>query len=190
MPGDAPGRIGEDRGQQGSPTPLVPVQHFDADQRQVPMRFGWPVMLGHLEDVADIGLLFTSNAFCKDRLERAIIAAYPRWKPKRDALAVAGVLRRPCFKRACSAGSEQSRDVQQILIRIVIDPSRDRIRAKSQNELGDGTIDFAGAGDGLDGRARLISSFKSAAKVIAVTHRQLRFLEPGLQVPGKWVRYS
>ena len=77
MPGDAPGRIGEDRGQQGSPTPLVPVQHFDADQRQVPMRFGWPVMLGHLEDAADLGLLLAGNAFCKNRFERTIVTTYP-----------------------------------------------------------------------------------------------------------------
>ena len=90
MPGDAPGRIGEDRGQQGSPTPLVPVQHFDADQRQVPMRFGWPVMLGHLEDVADIGLLFTSNAFCKDRLERAIPVLFGPGGPR---------LRQQCVRR-------------------------------------------------------------------------------------------
>src|SRR5262245_17266722 len=163
--------------QQRGPTPLVPVQHFDTDQRQVPMRLGWPVMFGHLEGAADIGLLFTSNAFCKDRLERAIIAANARWKPKCDAVAVAGALRRPRFKRTCSEGSEQSRDVQQILMRVLIDPSRDRIRGKSQNELGDGTIDFAGAGDDPDGRIRLISSFSPAAKIIAVTHRQLLFLK-------------
>jgi hypothetical protein len=88
--------------QQGSPTPLVSVQHFDTDQRQVPMRLGWPVMLGHLEGTADIGLLFTSNAFCKDRLERAIIAANARRKPKRDTMTIAGALRRACLKRACS----------------------------------------------------------------------------------------
>jgi hypothetical protein len=146
VPGDAAGALVKAVLQQSSSIPLVPVQHFDADQRQVPMRLGWPVMLGHLEDVDNIDLFLASNAFCKDRLERTLVTANARRKPKRDTMAVAGVLRRPCFKRACSEGSEQSRDVQQIIMRVVIHPSRDRIRAKSQNEGGDGTIDFAGAG--------------------------------------------
>jgi hypothetical protein len=69
----------------------------------------------------------------------------------------------------------------------VIDPSRDRIRAESQNQLGDGTIDFIGAGDSLDGSARLISSFTSAAKIIAVTHRQLLyFLNQAFRYRASW----
>ena len=94
----------------------------------------------------------------------------------------------PASNEPAPRGPEQSRDVQQILLRVVIDPSRDRICAKSQNELGDGTIDFADAGDGFDGRARLISRFIPAAKII--THRHSLFLEPGFQASGKWVRYS
>lgn len=40
----------------------------------------------------------------------------------------------------------------QILIRIVIHPARYRISAKSQNERGNGTVDFSVAGNGGDAR--------------------------------------
>jgi hypothetical protein len=63
-------------------------------------------MFGPLDDGADLGLLLTSNAFCDNRLKRAVIAVNARWKPKRDAGAVAGALRCSCFKRPCSKGSE------------------------------------------------------------------------------------
>src|SRR5258706_5720087 len=84
--------------QQSSPTPLVPVQGFNADQRQVPMRLGWPVMLGSLKDPADFGLLLARNAFCHHRLKRALVAVNARRKPKRDAEAVGGALRCSRFK--------------------------------------------------------------------------------------------
>jgi hypothetical protein len=82
------------------------MQSFDADERQVPMRLFWPVVFGPLEDGADLGFLLTSNAFSNNRLKRAVIAMNARWKPKRDAKAVAGALRCSCFKRAFSKGSE------------------------------------------------------------------------------------
>jgi hypothetical protein len=53
------------------------------------------------EGGARIGLLLRSNAFCNNRLKRPIIAVNTRWKPERDAKAVAGALR-CCCKRACS----------------------------------------------------------------------------------------
>jgi hypothetical protein len=84
--------------QQSGPTPVVPVQGFDADQRQVPMRLGWPVMLGSLKDAADFGLLLASNAFCNHRLKRALVAVNALRKPKRDAEAIGGALRCSRFK--------------------------------------------------------------------------------------------
>jgi len=89
-------------------------------------------------------------------------------------MALVGALRAPPSNELFPS-SEQSRDVQQMIMRVVMHPSRDWISAKGQSELGDGTIDFGGASDGLDGRDRLISSFTSAAKIVAVTHRQLVF---------------
>src|SRR5258706_15632559 len=102
--------------QQISATPLVPVQSFDADERQVPMGLGWPIMFGPLEDGANLGLFLAGNAFCNNRIERAIIAVNPRRKPKRDAEAVAGALRRVGFERARSKGLVQSMDEQQVSV--------------------------------------------------------------------------
>jgi hypothetical protein len=107
-------------------------------------------MFGPLEDAADLGLFLTSNAFCDNRLKRAILGVNARWKPKRNAEAVGGALRCTRCKRAFSKRSEQSRDVQQILMRVVIHPARDRISAKGQNEPGDGAVDFGGAGNRRD----------------------------------------
>ena len=70
------------------------------------MRLGRSVMFGPFEDDADLSLLFTSNAFSNNRVKPAIIAMKAWWKPKRDAEAVAGALRRSCFERVCSKGSE------------------------------------------------------------------------------------
>jgi hypothetical protein len=70
------------------------------------MRLDWPVMFGSLEDGTDLGLLLTSNAFCNNYLKGAIVATNARWKPKRDAEAIAGALRCSCCKRTCSKGSE------------------------------------------------------------------------------------
>ena len=91
--------------QQCCTTPLVAMQNFDADQRKVPMRFGWPVIFRPLEDGGDFGLPFLSNGFCDNRFERPVIAVSTRWEPDRDPDAVVGTLRCSCFKRACSEGS-------------------------------------------------------------------------------------
>ena len=61
------------------------------------------------------------------------------WKPERDPKAVVGALRGSGCKGASSEGSEYSRDVQQILMRVTIDPARYRIGAKGQNQRGDGS---------------------------------------------------
>ena len=82
------------------------MQSFDADEGQVPMGLDWPVVFGPLEDGADLGLLRTGNAFCNNHLKRAIIAVNSGWKPNRNAKAVAGALRRTCFKGSRSEGSE------------------------------------------------------------------------------------
>ena len=65
-------------------TPLVPMQCFDPDERQIPMGLGWPIMFGSLENRGDLGLLFADDAFCNNRLERRIIAVNTRWQPERD----------------------------------------------------------------------------------------------------------
>jgi len=95
MPNAIPVALAKTVLEQSSATPFVPAQSFDADERQVPMGLGWPVMFGPLEDGADLGLLFSGNAFRNNRLERAVIAVNARWKPKRNAETVAGALRRP-----------------------------------------------------------------------------------------------
>src|SRR5260370_16899014 len=95
MPNAIPVALAKTVLEQSSATPFVPAQSFDADERQVPMGLGWPVMFGPLEDGADLGLLFSGNAFRNNRLERAVIAVNARWKPKRNAETVAGSLRRP-----------------------------------------------------------------------------------------------
>ena len=92
--------------QQSRATSFAPVQGFDTDERQVPVRFGWPVMFRPLEDGAHIDLLFGGDAFCNNRLERPIIAVNARWKPERDAKTITGALRCSCFKRTCSKSLE------------------------------------------------------------------------------------
>jgi hypothetical protein len=98
--------------QQSRTTPLVSMQGFDADERQVPMRLARPVMFRLFKDCAYVGLLLASNAFCNNRLKRLIIAVNTRWKPERYARAIGDPLRCSCVKRACAKGSEQSRDMQ------------------------------------------------------------------------------
>src|SRR5260370_37611444 len=88
--------------QQSRATSFAPVQGFDTDERQVPVRFGWPVMFRPLEDGAHIDLLLGSDAFCNNRLEHRIIAVNIRRQSK---------LRRSCFKGACSKGSGKARVV-------------------------------------------------------------------------------
>ena len=43
--------------QQGCTAPVVPMQRFDPDQRQIPMGLGWPIVFRPLEDGGDFGLL-------------------------------------------------------------------------------------------------------------------------------------
>jgi len=92
--------------QQGCTAPVVPMQRFDPDQRQIPMGPGWPIMFGSLEDGGDFGLLLPNHAFCNNRLKRSIIAVNIRWEPERDPKPVVGALRCSRFKRACCEGSE------------------------------------------------------------------------------------
>src|SRR5258708_8869762 len=84
MPNAIPVALAKTVLEQSSATPFVPAQSFDADERQVPMGLGWPVMFGPLEDGADLGLLFSGNAFRNNPLERAVIAGNARWKPNRN----------------------------------------------------------------------------------------------------------
>src|SRR6516162_9554327 len=116
------------------------------------MGLGWPIMFRPLEDGGDFGLLLLSDAFCDHRLERSIIAVNPRWEPERNPESVVGALRRASFKRVFPEGSEKSRYVQQILMRVVIHPARDRVGDKGQNQSGDGMVDFGVAANGRDSR--------------------------------------
>src|ERR1700730_900024 len=128
------------------------MQSFDPDKRQIPMGFGWSVIFRPLEDGGDFGLLFSDHAFCNYRLKRPIVAMNTWWEPERDPKPAVGALRYSCFKRARSKGAEESRDVQQILMRLIIHPARYRIAAKGQNQRGDGMVDFGVAGNGRDPR--------------------------------------
>jgi hypothetical protein len=109
-------------------------------------------MFHPLEDRGDLGLFFSDHASCNDRLQRAIIAVNTWWQPERDPNTAAGALRCSCFKRASPEGSEQSRDVRQIVMRVIIHPARYRIGGKRQNQRGDGMVDFGVAGNGRDAR--------------------------------------
>jgi hypothetical protein len=104
------------------------------------------------EDGGDFGLLLPNDAFCDHRLERAVFSVNARWQPKRDPKAVVGALRCPSFKRIFSKGSEKSRYVQQILMRIIIHPARYRISDKGQDQRGDGMVDLGITGNGRDFR--------------------------------------
>jgi hypothetical protein len=84
--------------QQSSSTPLVPMQSFDADQRQIPMRLPWPIVFSPLQDAADLSLPLSSYAFSNNRVDLTIVTANARRKLKRDAEAVAGALRGSGFK--------------------------------------------------------------------------------------------
>ncbi|MHC2791191.1 hypothetical protein ACVINZ_000203 [Mesorhizobium jarvisii] len=99
-----------------------------------------------------VGLLLPSNALCDNRFNGTIIAVNTGWKPERDAKAVAGALRSSCLKRAGSESSEESRDVQEVLMRVMVYPARYWIAAKGENKRGDGMVDFSFAGNGRDGR--------------------------------------
>jgi len=92
--------------QQSRATPFVPVQSFNTNERQIPMRLGWAVIFRPLKGSAHVGLLLSGDAFCNDSLKRLIIGVNTRWKPERDAEAVAGAVRSSCFKRVCSKSSE------------------------------------------------------------------------------------
>ena len=59
-------------------------------------------MFGPLEHGAYVGLLLLDDAFRNNRLKRSILPRDARWKPERDAKAVAGSLRCARFERACS----------------------------------------------------------------------------------------
>src|SRR6516225_4770870 len=62
-------------------TPLVSMQRVNTDQRQVPVRLRRPMMLGHLEDRADISLQISSHAVCDDRFNKCSVAVHSRGKP-------------------------------------------------------------------------------------------------------------
>jgi hypothetical protein len=109
-------------------------------------------MFCSLEDGGDFGLLCLNHASGNNRLKRPIVTVNTRWEPERDPKSVVGALRSACFKRACSEGSEQSRDAQQISMRVIIHPARYRIGGKGQNQRSDGMIDFGIAGDGRNSR--------------------------------------
>jgi hypothetical protein len=83
--------------QQSRATSFAPVQGFATDERQVPVRLGWPAMFRPLEDGAHIDLLLGGDALCNNRLEHRIIAVNIRREPKRDTESVLGALRRSCF---------------------------------------------------------------------------------------------
>ena len=88
--------------QQRCTTSHAPVQHFDADERQVPMRFFGSVVLRSLEHRAHVGRLPHGNSFSDNRLKRPIVkrerpveAIAPRQNRRRyDALLL--IRTRPC----------------------------------------------------------------------------------------------
>ena len=92
--------------QQGRTTPLVSMQSFDPDERQIPMGLRRPIMLRLLEDGGDFGLPFADHASLNNRLKRLIIAMNTRWESDCDPKAVIGALRCSRLKRARSEGSE------------------------------------------------------------------------------------
>src|SRR5215469_13702358 len=116
------------------------------------MGLGWPIVLRLLEEGGDFGLFLLSDASCDHRLERPIIAVKPGWEPERNPKAVVGALGCASLKRVFSQGSEKSRYVQQILMRVVIHPARDWVDGKGQNQSGDRPVDFGVAANGRDSR--------------------------------------
>src|SRR5215471_13163757 len=106
------------------------------------MGLGWPVMLGLLEEGGDFALLLLSDASCNHRLERPMIAVNPGWQPERNPEAIVGALRCTSFKRVFPEGSEKSRYVQQILMRVIIHPARNWVGGKGQNQCRDSMVDF------------------------------------------------
>jgi hypothetical protein len=105
-----------------------------------------------LEDGDDFGLLLLNDASRDHRLERPIIAVNPRREPERNPETVVGALRCAFFKRVFSEGSEKSRYVQQILMRVFIHPTRYWVGDKGQNQSGDGMVDVGVAANGRDFR--------------------------------------
>jgi hypothetical protein len=79
--------------QQRRTTSHASVHHFDADEREVPMRFFGSAVLRSLEHRAHVGLLPHSNGFCDNRLKRPIVNMNTRRKPQRHAKTVAGSMR-------------------------------------------------------------------------------------------------
>ena len=96
------------------------------------------------------GLLLLNDASCDQLLERLIIAVNSRREPECNPEAVVGALRAASFKGVFSEGSEKSRYVQQILMRVVVHPARYRVGDKGQNQSGDGMVDFGVAANGGD----------------------------------------
>src|SRR6516164_4152447 len=114
------------------------------------MGLGWPIMFRPLEYGGYFGLLLLNDASCDQLLERLIIPVNSRREPERNPEAVVGALRCTSFKRVFSEGSEKSRYVQQILMRVVIHPARYWVGDKGQNQSGDGMVDFGVAANGRD----------------------------------------
>ena len=127
--------------------PLVSVQRVNTDQRQIPVRLRRPMMLGHLEDRADISLQISSHAVCDDRFNKCSVAVHSRGKPNCDSISVGRAMRRACFKRTRSERAEQSRDMSKILIPGSIHPSGNRVGREGQNQGGDSFIDFSVAAE-------------------------------------------
>ena len=126
---------------------LVSMCPLDTDQRQVPVRLDRPILLRHLDDRADILLHISGQAVRNDRFNGCTIAVYTRRKPNRDPGSVGGVMSRPCFERTSTERAEQSRDVQTILIRGLVHPTRDRVGLEGRNKGANSAIDLSVAAD-------------------------------------------
>ena len=105
------------------------------------------MMLGHLEDRADISLQISSHAVCDDRFNKCSVAVHSRGKPNCDSISVGRAIRRACFKRTRSERAEQSRDMSKILIPGSIHPSGNRVGREGQNQGRDGSVDFSVAAE-------------------------------------------
>src|SRR3974390_3387408 len=112
------------------------------------MGLSWPIVFRLFEEGGDFGLLLLSDASPDPRLKRPIIAVNRRWEPERNPEAVVGALRCPSLKRVFPEGSEKSRCVEQILMRVVIHPARDWVGDKGWNQSGDRMVDFGVAANG------------------------------------------
>jgi hypothetical protein len=69
--------------------------------------FGRAILFGPLEYGADVGSLLGNNGLCNKCLKRLAFDVNARWKPKRNAKAVAGALGCSSRKRACSERPER-----------------------------------------------------------------------------------